>query len=270
MSSPQVSLLCNLPPELRRMIFKLALYSKTGEIRITRKQLVLSLVQIDEGPGDLPPEPIDSSVLRVCKLFYNEVKQVLYGDSVFNVRYDDVMLWNGSYNWMSGCIINPGLVEKLCVQFDRWWLLEFEYLLRVSKDNKQRHPAAGLSKIISCFPYLREIRLRRSDDDISAMYASPYVKHAYMPYDVYRETCMAMTAPALVLTLEQTTRIMAHGPGRVTASYPIYVGPQCEYVRLVLDSQCSRLQAGESAAEATVSEATVIQQLRFVLNKKTI
>ena len=115
---------------------------------------------------------------------------------------------------------------------------------QIENSNYKHHVGSRLLKVVGRFPCLREMRLRCSGDGFRTAYDAQSKSQASMPYEVYRNTCIAMNLQTYVLILENFAWQKAFQSGRLATSYPIYTCAEGEYVRLVMSCQFSKLQAG--------------------------
>ena len=161
--------------------------------------------------------------------------QILFSD----VLYDNVPQWTGA--WTYDCAVNTGLIQKLCVELDGWWLIECG---QSGNSTYEIHTGTRLLGLISWFLCLRELRLRCSDNDLRRDDHAWSMSYINMRYEVNQKICSTITSQTRVLISEHVAWAMARMSGRLATSYPIYIGAQHEYVRLVVCLECSKLQAG--------------------------
>ena len=239
----------SLPLELRRMIYKLVLFPEYEKIPVTRKQPVPPSRGGDES-FDQFPERIDLILCRVCKLFNQEVRQMFYSDTLFDTLICDYpCLWGRGYVFRGKA--KYGLIQKLSVQLHHEWFTTYGWLTRnidddyvPHPDNYDSYPETPFSNLMFGYDSLREIRLWCTDSDLETVYTSSFTKQMPLPWTVHSPTCRTLTTRVMVLTLEQTRNKMAHDHKNPTSSYPIYIGGQNQYVRLVVDPEHRRRQPG--------------------------
>ena len=78
------------------MIYELVLWPKDGYVKVTVTELSPSWAHSDykrdDRSRDFRSKGAQCSLLRICKLFYNEAKPVLFSSCVFDIVYVSVTL----------------------------------------------------------------------------------------------------------------------------------------------------------------------------------
>lgn len=201
-----------------------------GKPRMARTLEVLQRVNHIETVNHLKTIDVSSTLLRVCKLFYEEAVPLLYSENIFRV-YAELLPFMYGYLAAIGNV-NVASIRSLHIYYFRAALVDLSYELMI--------PRNPLMKLCHQLPGLQGLKIWRPQEDLEDEFRDQNTAH--FDKDSAKQSGREMTTRVFISAMHGVKSQKSVGSEGGT----VLVGQEHTYVRWVRGENDSQIAPGVS------------------------